>query len=696
MKAHQLQSLRSHQKVNHFPRSYELTRKDRLYKNIERVQRLQGFKYFDFIPQTFVLPGDYKELCLFHHRIRGPWIVKPVASSRGRGIYIVNSPDQIPADETLVVAKYIDDPLLVDGYKCDLRLYVAVTSYNPLVIYLYEEGLVRLATVKYESSGQHLWNPCMHLCNYSINKYHEDYIKSEDPEAEDVGHKWTLSALLRHLKSEGKDISLLMQKIEDVIIKAILSVTPTIVAAARFVPHPRNCFELYGFDILIDSTLKPWLLEVNLSPSLGCDSPLDVRIKSAMLTDLLTLIGLPVVDPMVQHPVVVVSSSSSSNNNNNINNNNNSNNNNVNAKTVRRVDTADNKNNKNFKIPLNLSVDDLRMINALQSEHNRRGGFLRIFPSAESWKLYSGLLDLAKLFFNYVFFSLWNPASGLLNLGNYVAQKQFNTHNYNLILHQKLFPDLDKCPVDRLPKYERALTQCSRRPLTAASIFASSNDKENILDHKYAKECKMELKKCMEKGCQLSTNQARRAFSQYLQQVLSKLGPPLEGPNTPAELCLKFLMRAAGNLRSPFFVKVPSNKLVGKDRVAVIAKQLNDYLQTYNRETELYYSNAASANQVPDSRFRSFLRSASETDVEEILFLHMKSSKCCHSFLGRCCSPSFTNLKFHSLLQVLPQLCAYNPSKPNECCFREVLSKTLPKNFRSRPSRSSHRSDIEV
>lgn len=58
--------------------------------------------------------------------------------------------------------------------------------------------------------------------------------------------------------------------------------------------------ELYGFDILIDSTLKPWLLEVNLSPSLGCDSPLDVRVKSAMLVDLLTLVGLPTVDPMLR------------------------------------------------------------------------------------------------------------------------------------------------------------------------------------------------------------------------------------------------------------------------------------------------------------------------------------------------------------------------------------------------------------
>lgn len=57
--------------------------------------------------------------------------------------------------------------------------------------------------------------------------------------------------------------------------------------------------ELYGFDILVDDKLKPWLLEVNLSPSLGIDSALDSRIKSSMLCDLFTLIGIPVVDPTV-------------------------------------------------------------------------------------------------------------------------------------------------------------------------------------------------------------------------------------------------------------------------------------------------------------------------------------------------------------------------------------------------------------
>lgn len=55
------------------------------------MQHIKGVKHFDFIPQTFMMPMDFRELCSSHYRHRGPWIVKPVASSRGRGIYIVNS-----------------------------------------------------------------------------------------------------------------------------------------------------------------------------------------------------------------------------------------------------------------------------------------------------------------------------------------------------------------------------------------------------------------------------------------------------------------------------------------------------------------------------------------------------------------------------------------------------------------------------
>jgi hypothetical protein len=57
---HTFSSLRSYQRVNHFPRSYELTRKDRLYKNVARLQHCHGSKHFDFLPPSFIMPNEYR------------------------------------------------------------------------------------------------------------------------------------------------------------------------------------------------------------------------------------------------------------------------------------------------------------------------------------------------------------------------------------------------------------------------------------------------------------------------------------------------------------------------------------------------------------------------------------------------------------------------------------------------------------
>uniref|UniRef100_A0A8C0JNT2 Tubulin--tyrosine ligase-like protein 5 n=1 Tax=Canis lupus dingo TaxID=286419 RepID=A0A8C0JNT2_CANLU len=262
-----LRTLSEAQKVNHFPRSYELTRKDRLYKNIIRMQHTHGFKAFHILPQTFLLPAEYAEFCNSYSKDRGPWIVKPVASSRGRGVYLINNPNQISLEENILVSRYINNPLLIDDFKFDVRLYVLVTSYDPLVIYLYEEGLK------------------IRFC--------------DDPEVEDYGNKWSMSAMLRYLKQEGRDTTALMAHVEDLIIKTIISAELAIATACKtFVPHRSSCFELYGFDVLIDSTLKPWLLEVNLSPSLACDAPLDLKIKASMISDMFTVVGFVCQDPV--------------------------------------------------------------------------------------------------------------------------------------------------------------------------------------------------------------------------------------------------------------------------------------------------------------------------------------------------------------------------------------------------------------
>merc|ERR1719162_759881 len=82
----------------------------------------------------------------------------------------------------------------------------------------------------------------------------------------------------------------------DLIVKTLLSVEPIIARKTREQMIHGNCFELYGFDVLVDQDLKPWLLEVNLSPSMQADSPLDWQIKSSLLTDAFNLIGIRHVD----------------------------------------------------------------------------------------------------------------------------------------------------------------------------------------------------------------------------------------------------------------------------------------------------------------------------------------------------------------------------------------------------------------
>jgi len=108
------------------------------------------------LPETFVLPDQYGDFVQRFKKYRKEndknnlWIVKPSNLSRGRGIYIVDDVSEVNIeDDTAVVQRYIADPLLINGHKFDLRIYVCVTSYEPLRIYVYKEGLARFASEEY-------------------------------------------------------------------------------------------------------------------------------------------------------------------------------------------------------------------------------------------------------------------------------------------------------------------------------------------------------------------------------------------------------------------------------------------------------------------------------------------------------------------------------------------------------------------
>lgn len=52
------------------------------------------------------------------------------------------------------------------------------------------------------------------------------------------------------------------------------------------------CFQILGFDIMIDRNFKPWLIEVNQSPSFATDSPLDHEVKKQVLRDAFKLLNI--------------------------------------------------------------------------------------------------------------------------------------------------------------------------------------------------------------------------------------------------------------------------------------------------------------------------------------------------------------------------------------------------------------------
>ena len=78
-----------------------------------------------------------------------------------------------------VVQKYVKQPALINGHKYDFRIYVLVTSViDPMTIFLFKDGLVRLASEKYDLKNN-VNDMYSHLTNYSLNKKNEAFDGSE-------------------------------------------------------------------------------------------------------------------------------------------------------------------------------------------------------------------------------------------------------------------------------------------------------------------------------------------------------------------------------------------------------------------------------------------------------------------------------------------------------------------------------------
>ncbi|XP_078698851.1 uncharacterized protein LOC144926181 [Branchiostoma floridae x Branchiostoma belcheri] len=277
----------SWQRLNHYPKTDAITKKDCLARNLRRMRGVYGPTVYSFSPQAFNLPNDYTKFVAEYTKIKQTepdkphfWICKPADMSRGRGIFIFRDLGELTYDCQAVVQRYMTNPLLISGYKFDLRIYVCVPSFHPLTVYIYQEGIVRFSTEKFDLST--IDNVFSHLTNTSINKFSPSY--STDKERVGPGCKWTLSQLRTYFHQSNLDDRMLWQRISNIVTLTLLCQVPT-------VPKAPYCCELFGFDILIDENMKPWLLEVNFSPALSVDCQADLIVKKPMLHDFVEIMN---------------------------------------------------------------------------------------------------------------------------------------------------------------------------------------------------------------------------------------------------------------------------------------------------------------------------------------------------------------------------------------------------------------------
>lgn len=285
--------------LNHFPAARCLCRKADLAALLRRAARR-------FPAQFAHAPGSFTSVAQWAaERERSPGavaIVKPTAACQGKGIALWRHPPAGAYGAHSVVQRYVDRPLLVDGRKCDLRCYLLVLAVHPSpVVYLHEEGLVRIAAEPYERPGSDggpgaLLRPCAHLTNYAVNSRSPGFA-APDPAGESGG-KRSFRWLWRWLAERHGPQAAAAAR--GAVARALLH---TVLAASGQLrsayvgcqlhrgPPRRRCFEILGADVMLDDDLSPWLLEVNHSPSWLTPTPFDVEVKGRVLRGAMRIVA---------------------------------------------------------------------------------------------------------------------------------------------------------------------------------------------------------------------------------------------------------------------------------------------------------------------------------------------------------------------------------------------------------------------
>ena len=279
--------------ANHFEYNNELTNKQNLYSNLLKHCKEKSYSITDIMPRTFIIEFDSTHfhaqvmmfICCFKWLKRkgrnNIWIFKPSGLNRGQEIHVFQSINAFRSllenankkkseIKSLIIQKYIESPLLINDRKFDMRMWVLIT--HDYKCYLCKDGYIRTSSEIFSLNENSLNNEFIHLTNNAIQQKSSSYGKFEE------GNQRSLKQLEEYFSNNEDKYSKVMARIKELINYSLLSVKKKINPNKR-----QHCFEIFGYDFIIDNKFQVWLIECNTNPCLELSSKLLAKIIPRMI-----------------------------------------------------------------------------------------------------------------------------------------------------------------------------------------------------------------------------------------------------------------------------------------------------------------------------------------------------------------------------------------------------------------------------
>ncbi|CAL8300152.1 unnamed protein product [Boreogadus saida] len=327
---------------------------------------------------------------------------------------------------------------------------------------------------------------------------------------------------------------------------------------------------------------------------------------------------------------------------------------------------------------LGLTAEEIKVLRRTTEEYERRGGFIRIFPTRDTWELYAGYLE-CKTSMNSMLASrlfhesnvggdgppaqdVFNSCHGaqyerkLTSLEGRKKRQRYQAQRSTAARKKTTARDSKACPAEISRRGLRAGEELVKEPIGskppgAVSPMTDFPDSSPSVWEAARRGAtpKVNLLLILQQGWDLSKVQARTAFTCYLCRVQQRLSAESMASGAPAgpekdddqmELVVRFLQRAASNMQQDVRLDLPSRQLAPQARRRILSTQLGDFIHCYSKETDQMLHQSEGGGGGDEERcinpgvFMEYIAGASENELEAVLTFYTHKNKSASVFLG--------------------------------------------------------------